>query len=551
MIKRHSRPNAMRWLVFNLAFVMVLAACGSTEGDESTTSSDSQAPATTAEGGGSTEAPTTTAAGEARGPLTVVMGVGAFESLDPHVAVSPPTNSITDGLYERLVVVGDDNSIQPMLATSWERTDDQTVVFELRDDATFSDGSAVDAAAVVATIQRLIDPANEFTRAGRFSDVESVEVLGETTVQFNLSAPFPNIFYNLATSAGSIINPAAITGGVDLNSASAGSGRFVLDEVAADGSITLAKNENYWGDPTNVDSLEFRAVADEATRVSMLRAGEAHIVANLPATLFDEIEGEAGVDVEIFPSNRVMHIGFNLGKAPLENPLVRQAMNHAVDKQAIVDVITMGLGVPANSYLAPTVPGFVETEGYPYDPERAKELLTEAGVELPLQLTLRYPEGRYFAGKEVSEAVQAYLQAVGIEAELVPMEFNTLLDAFRIPNSEGNEFELYFLGFEAFTGEPGGVTELVMHSDSVPPNGWNTMFYVRDEVDKLIDEASGTVDIDTRNSIYADVQRLISEDPPWLFLYTASSAWGVSADVGTMDVLPDDQLATNQLRWAG
>jgi len=480
--------------------------------------------------------------------IVVAMGVQSFEGLDPHMQASPPTNAIVRTLYDTLVIANAENQIHPMIAESWEALDDTTYVFHLRDGITFHDGTPLNADAVAASFARLLDPDNALTRRSQYEFISSVEALDDSTVQFTLAYPTGTLLNQLAYIGGAIISPAAIeASGADLAVAPVGSGPFKFADATGGEFISVERFDDYWNGPHALSEITFRPVTEDATRVIMLQTGEADIITNLPAASLEQVEADPNLQSVVAESNRVIHIGMNTAKAPFDNVLVRQALNYAVDKEAIVNGVLRGLGKVSDSYISDSTWGYFSTGGYAYDPERARELLAEAGYGDGFETTLWVPAGRYFMGQETAEAVQAYLAQVGIQAQLESIEWGAFTDDILRPLDDGNESQLYLLGWEASTGEPSGVSRWAFMTSSFPPAGWNTMFYSNPTLDGILEEAEMTVDDAARADLYKQAQNIVLEDAPWLFLHSLRSVWGANAALDNIVIQPDETLILNEV----
>lgn len=482
------------------------------------------------------------------GSIVVAMGVQSFEGLDPHMQASPPTNAIVRTIYDTLVIADANNQIHPMLADSWEAVDDTTYVFHLHPGVTFHDGTPLDATAVVASFERLLNPDNALTRRGQYEFISSVEALDDSTVQFNLAYPTGTLLNQLAYVGGAIMSPTAIeTYGADLATHPVGAGPFTFADATGGEFVTVERFDDYWKGPHALSEITFRPVTEDATRVIMLQTGEADIITNLPAASLDQIEADSSLQSVVAESNRVIHIGMNTTKPPLDNVLVRQALNYAVDKEAIVNGVLRGLGKVSDSYIADSTWGYVASGGYSYDPERARELLAEANLPDGFETTLWVPAGRYFMGQETAEAVQAYLAQVGVKATIESIEWGAFTEDILHPLDDGNESQLYLLGWEASTGEPSGVSRWAFMTSSFPPAGWNTMFYSNPELDGILEQAEITVDDATRADLYAQAQQIVVEEAPWLFLHSLRSVWGANAALDNIVIQPDETLILNDV----
>ncbi|GAA0712254.1 hypothetical protein Drose_13800 [Dactylosporangium roseum] len=472
--------------------------------------------------------------------LTVAVAAQNFESLDPQMSASPPTDSVTRLMYEGLLALNKDGAIEPRLATEWKNPEPKVWEFTLRSGVTFHDGAPLDAEAVATSFNHIIDPKAKKTRASEFSRVEKVSASGPMTVRFDLKVVWPTLPNELAYSAGAVVSPKAIAAGLDLASHAAGTGPYAFKSLG-DGAVTLTANTSYWGGAPKVETLKFVPVSAETTRVQMLKSGQADIVTALPISALSGLRSGGGTQVVSSPGGLVMHIGLNTQYAPLKDVRVRQAINLAVDRDAIIKTTLGGEALPADSYLAPTTSGYAKAEHYPYDVEKAKRLLADAGYPNGFDLTLTTPSGRYPMAAETAQAVQGYLSKVGIKVNIQTIDFGAEIDAVTKPLAE-NKVQSYLLGWQAATGEPGLVSDIVFKSSAVPPDGWNSMFYRNEEVDRALTEAATTVDEAQRNALYATAQRLVHQDAPWLFLYVPNNIVGAKKGLNGITTLPDGTL---------
>jgi ABC-type transport system substrate-binding protein len=239
----------------------------------------------------------------------------------------------------------------------------------------------------------------------------------------------------------------------------------------------------------------------------------------------------------------------NCQKAPFNDVRVRQALNYAVDREAIIKGILKGVGSPALSITSPIVWGYYPVGKYHYDPERAKELLREAGYPTGFSTTLWTPQGRYFMDLDTAVAVQAQLAEVGVKADVKVIDWATYLSSLRKPLDE-SETEMYLLGWEVGTGDLGYLLDLVFHSSAWPPASWNTMFYKDVAVDVLIEAGRVTTNLEDRYEIYKGLQKLVVDDAPWIFLYIYQSVTGLRTDVHGLELLPIEVFTIKNV-WKG
>lgn len=418
-----------RVLTAVIGFSLIAAACG---GD------DAGAPATTAapDTGADTTEPdddTTTDTTEPEevadgGTLRYGDAVGPSR-FDPHRSTIGQDIRFFAPVYDRLVHQDATGAFIPGLATDWFFNEDgTTLTFELRQGVTFHDGAPFDAEAVKANIERG-QTVEGSSIVADLAAIESVDVVDEFTVVFNLSEPNAILPGLLSHRAGSMVSPTAFDN-PDLDLAPVGAGMYRVTEYRVDDRIVYERFEDYWDDTvTGPDVIELRVLADDVTRVNALRSGEVD-VAIIRGTQIDEVE-QAGFNVYSAPALTYLVLYLNRARAEFENQLVRQAVNHAIDREAIVDVVLNGAGDTAvqpfpAGYFAhnPDFPG----DYYEYDPDRARELLAEAGLENGFEFEmLATALGVYV---QSAEAVQAMLAEVGITANIRQIEPAQSADIF-------------------------------------------------------------------------------------------------------------------------
>jgi peptide/nickel transport system substrate-binding protein len=436
-----------KWGGWLLAGALVLAtACGGDDDDDSG-ATPTDAPAVTAAPGddepegtdppdteapGTTAAPEETTAGDADIDPDGVLRIATFGSLLWDPAKSPSSYTITFlGLvYDRLVHTAPDGSLVPGLAESWEYSDDGTVLtFHLRDGVTFQDGEVFDAEAVKANIERS-KTVEGSTIASELANIAEVVVVDPLTVELHLSSPDATLPAVFCGRAGAMISPASLDD-PELDRNPVGAGMFTLASFAEGSDFSLERWDGYWDpDAVKLRGINVRVLPDTATRVNAVRSGEVDIAAIEPADVAT-LENVSGVTVRLNNTLRYVYLAMNTAEEPLGDLRVRQAIMHAIDREALVNGPFYGYGVPTqqpwpDGYF-PHVPELDDT--YPYDPERAKELLTEAGYPDGFSadiIVVPSPEVYALLG----EAVQAQLGEIGIDLRIqitAPTELGTAM----------------------------------------------------------------------------------------------------------------------------
>ena len=468
-----------------------------------------------------------------RDTLTIAIGAEP-EALDPVNMTSAPAATVGEHAVERLIYMEEDGELTPMLATDWDSNAAGDVwTFQIREGVTFHDGEPLNAEAVKANLDRFIDPEVGAAYAFLLGDVESIEATGEYELTINLQDSFAPILSHLSHSFIGIISPASFEdlSPDDTTDAAVGTGPYELVEWSRGDSITMVRNDDYWGDAPQIENLVFNFIPEDSARMVALETGEADAVMRVPPQDADRLDGDPDINVVYETSVRTIYIGFNNQREPFDDPLVRQALNYAVDKQAIVDSILDGNAFVADAPIVPAVFGHTSAGPYEYDPDRARELLAEAGYEDGLSTTLHHPTGRYLLDATIAEAVQSMLAEVGVDVTLETREWGSYLDFTAQPVDEA-EYEMYMLGWGTVTLDADYGLYALLHSNQWNPDGNNRGFYRNDDVDALLDQARVETDPATREQLYGEAITAIWDDAPWLFLHNEGQINAERADVG-------------------
>jgi peptide/nickel transport system substrate-binding protein len=472
----------------------------------------------------------------------LVYGRGAdSKSLDAASVTDGESIKVTKNIYDTLVDYGDDNTdIQEALATSWEVSDDAlTYTFTLREGVKFHDGTDFNADAVVFNFKRWMSGDGEYyyysSMFGGFEGdaghvIKEVKALDTYQVQFTLTRPQAPFLKNLAMPVFGIASPAAIEEhGDKFGENPVGTGPFKFVEWKRNETITLEKNEDYWmeGYP-KLDKVIFQSIPDNQSRLNALLTGAIDLMDGVSPSDVAKIDGEADYQVFTRPSMNVGYLGLNVEKGPLKNKLVRQALNHAVDKQAIIDAFYEGQAEPAKNPLPPIISGYNDDiDPYPYDLEKAKKLLKQAGYGDGFTMELwAMPVPRPYMpdGKKVAEAIQASFAKIGVNARIKSYDWATYLDLAR-----KGEADSFLLGWTGDNGDADNFLYVLLDKDTIDSN--NYARYSSDKVHDLLIKAQSTPDEAERTKLYKEAQEIIHEDAPWIPLVHSKPALGAHSKV--------------------
>jgi peptide/nickel transport system substrate-binding protein len=331
----------------------------------------------------------------------------------------------------------------------------------------------------------------------------------------------------------------------------AGTGPFLVKEWRKLDRLVLAKNPAYWDKDASgrtlpyLDELEWRVIPDDAARMIELEKGTVHVAVRVPPHDVPRLQRDPHVRLDFTTSVRTIFIGLNtrerspdkVGGKPniLADQRVRQALNHCVDKEAMVKTILGGQARVSDAPVVPQVFGYSKVGPYVFDPAKAAALLREAGVKTPLKVKFHTPRGRYVRDVQVAQAVQAMLGSCGFDVELTPLEFVAYLAFINKPASDAEQ-QMYLLGWGTVTVDADYGLYSLFHSSQWPPGPFNRGYYKSDAVDQLLDEARASANPVARQKRYAEAQRLMWDDAPWLFLHSESQITGMRQVVQGMNV---------------
>ena len=461
-------------------------------------------------------------------PGVLIVGqIAEPKSLDPHAVTAVNDFRILMNVYDGLVRYKDGTlEVEPALAESWTISDDGTVyTFDLRDGVSFHDGSPLTAEAVKFNFDRMLDENHPFYDTGPFplsfffSAIDSVTAEDADTVTFTLKEPYAPFLSNLAYPTGLIVSPEAVKEfGKDFGRHPSGTGPFRFAEWESNAKVVVVRNEDYWGGAPALEAVVFRPITDANTRVAEMLAGGIDLMVEVPPDSVATFTDDASYQVHEQAGPHVWFLILNAKEGPLADKKMRQAVNYAIDKKALVENVLQGTAEVA---AGPTPPAFAwayneELDPYPYDPAKAKSLIEEAG-HAGAELTFYVTEGGsgMLDPVPMGAAIQADLAEVGLNVEIETYEWNTFLGKVN-PGLEGKAdmAEMAWM-----TNDPDTLPYLALRSDAFPDKGgFNSGYYSNPEVDKLLEAARRSTDQEERAELYKQMQAIVHDDAPWAFI---------------------------------
>ncbi|MFP8782636.1 MULTISPECIES: ABC transporter substrate-binding protein [Planococcus] len=481
-------------------------------------------------------------------------------SLDPAEVTDSESENVAQSILETLVTFEEgETTVAPMLAEEWEEAEDGLAyTFTLKEGVQFHDGTEFNAEAVVSNFERWMNGgADQFPMYGSVFGgyegdethiIDSVEAEGEDTVKVTLNQVKPTFLKDLALTPFSISSPAAIEEhGEEYSANPVGTGPFVFDEWLRNDRVVMNKNEDYWleGYP-KLDSVIIRAIPDNSARLNALLSGEVDMIDGVDPDNVEQIENSEDLKVLKRPPLNIGYLGMTVTREPFDDKLVRQALSHAVDKQAMVDGLFAGQAEPAKNPIPPSVEGYNEDVGtYEYDPEKAKELLAEAGYPDGFEMELwAMPVPRPYMpdANKVAEFLQSSFADIGVTANIVTYEWATYLD-----RAKKGEADAFILGWTGTNGDADDFIYSLWHEDNI--GDLNSTQYANEELNQVLEEARTITDQERRNELYREAQEIMHEDPPIIPLVHPTPLLAAKSDITGFDPHPTGRLMTTKIEF--
>lgn len=457
--------------------------------------------------------------------ITVAQGADVV-TLDPHGTNDQPSARVRSQIYDTLIIQGEDLNLYPGLATSWKQIDELTWEFSLRRGVTFHNGETFTANDVKFTFDRLLDPATAADGAFILGAVENVEVIDDYTVRISTASPFAPLLNHLSHSATAILNEKAVREAGDGygTRTAIGTGPFKFVSWVSGSHVILTRNDDYWGEPAKSQTVVFRAIPEGTVRAIELETGGVDIAYALEPIDVQRLEFDPNIVLSRVETLSASYIGFNVQKPPFDNPLVRQAINHAIDVDVLVDVIYEGQAVRAFSPISSMVFGaHTDLEPYEYNPEKARQLLAEAGYPNGFSTSIWTNDNPL--RMQIAEVLQQDLKAIGIDVDVEIVEWGAYLE-----NTGAGLHDMFILGWVTVTADADYGLYALFHSSQFGSAG-NRTFYSNPRVDELLELGRATGDQAARLAAYREVQEILREEAPWVFLLFPEEVNGLRANV--------------------
>lgn len=472
---------------------------------------------------------------QAQKPVVVIYGV-PIDTLDPHNHIATWLESILGNMFEQPVEMSSPidpiNGWKPLLATSWKRLDPLRMQFRLREGVKFHNGEEFTSEAVKFAIDRIHGRVHkEFKGAvlSYYEIIDRAEPVDKYTVNVITRRPDPILVNRMGGFHTRIVPPRyyAMNSPAHVATNPVGSGPYRFVSWVKDGDLVMEANEQYWGGAPEIKKVIFRTAPEPSVRVSALLAGDADLAHAIPPEEIDYINRSGKAYVSHTASNRVALWRLERHRPPMSSKQVRQAVNYGVNMDGLLKTVYAGLGRRISTMVGAWHFGYDDSiPFYPYDPDRARQLIKQSGLSLPIEVNIHTIQGRYPKDKDMAEGIASELNKLGrefVRARVTLYEWGTHQKRLVACEDDGITFNSW--GNWMFDADisiyPWLYTKTAINTGEGCRQG-------KPEWDRLLDEGRTTLDMERRKRIYSELQRQIWEDPPFLFGHHVADIMGVS-----------------------
>lgn len=489
-------------------------------------------------------------AGNKPDELVLAWGTSQFQThgIDPQLHVGTIAETQLRHLYEPLVKFERDlTTISPALAVAWERIDDLTVEFRLRENVSFHNGEPFNAEAVRFSVLRPLSDETPGDARSTYATIQDVEIIDDMTVRVKTSRPDPALLARMTGFHMVIVAPVWASQGVEVVSREAvGTGPYKFVSWSPNEDLVLEANEEYWGGAPSIKRVRLRTIVEQATRVAALRSGEVHVAKDMPPEEIESINASGRARVGRAVSNRVPFYFITVDQKPFDDPRVRQAINYAANVDGVIEAVVLGNANRVATVLGPWIFGFDPTlEPYPHDPDRARQLLAEAGYPDGIDVKIWHIQGRYPKDKEVAEAMCQEMTKAGIRCTPELREAAALTDLQRAKESVGLIFASWgnwFFDADNTFVPLFGCEAAAQFNDYRRPYGCNQ------ELEDVLQAARVELDVEKRKELYAQAQRILYDDAAALFMYQLVDIFGIDNWV-KWEPRHDEMMWAHEMEW--
>jgi peptide/nickel transport system substrate-binding protein len=446
----------------------------------------------------------------------------------------PQFSTFWPTIYESVLWHDDRMNLVPNLAEKWE-VSGSDIKLTLKKGVTYHNGKPLDAESVKYAVEQITAPTSKSLWKSMVNGVKRTTIHDKQTITLHMEKPYRSVLMNLVTVA--LVEPGhAQAAGDKLGLQPVGTGPYRFVEYVPGSHLIVERNDRYHGAKPAIPRIHFRWIAENGTRLSALESGEVHFINNVPPDQVSRVEGNERLKLLTASTARIIYMGIRCDRPPFTDKRVRQALNFAVDREAITKAIMRGKAQPATSPIAPMIlGGDAKLPPYNHDPGKARALLKAAGAE-GATVNLGAPNGRYIMDRQVAEAVQGYLEKVGLKVTLEVPEWGAYVTEFL--KGDKMKYDLHLLGWGVITMEPD--YQARDHYHTANNKRWNACG--SPALDKMIDDAAVLMDRSQAREAYHKIFAAVWDEAPWLFLHYQPELIGTDRRLAGFTPLADEWL---------
>lgn len=459
--------------------------------------------------------------------------------LDPMLSSAFVDRIVFQSLYDKLVDLDSKGNIVPMLAEKWEISPDGLVyTFHLKKGVKFHDGTEFNADAVKFNLER--DKQKSSNRKGELSAVKEIKVVDPLTVQLILSKPYAPLLSQLTDRAGMMVSPTAAKKlGDKFQTAPVGTGPYKFESRSKGNQLVLVKNKDYWkADTPKSDKIVFKIMTDANVALVNLKSGQVDMTNRFPLNEAGKYANDSKISVINQPGPGFKGLMLNMKDPAFQDKRVRQALEKAIDREAIVKVALFGVGTPGRTALSPTSWAYDAAldKPQPADVEEAKKLLAAAGKADGLSFTIQTDSDPI--SQQVCQLLQKQFKAINVDMKIQKQDFGTLLD-----RTDKGDYQMAYMGWSGRTDPDGNFYSWVYSKGTD-----NFMGYADPTMDQLLEEGRTVTDQGTRKGIYQKIMVQLLDDVPYIYLYHENNVFGLSKAVQGFTPVPDGMIRTADMK---
>ncbi len=480
-----------------------------------------------------------------RGRTLTYAASADVDNLDPAQRGGTISAAVKDLLYSSLVDETPSREIAPDLAMSW-KADGTVWTLALRRGVKFQDGTPFNAQAVKAHYDRLFSAENPQRSSDWKPYLDRVEVVDDNTIRFVTKYPDPFFLLRLAASS-QIESPTAFKKyGKDIARNPVGAGPFRLQEWTPDVRVVVVRYDDYWGDKAYLDQVIIRPVPEPGARAIALESGDVQLADLISPEDMPRLRANPNLRLDSVSTVRQLTVGMNNTKKPFTDVRVRQALNYAVDRPAIAKGIFVGLAEVLPGAVPTLASGYAVVDSFPSDPDKARQLLADAGYPHGFTATLTGTKGRYFKDFEMMQAVQQMLKRVGVTTNIQVVEWARYLELVNIPPDK-SPLEMWLDGWSSDSATD--ILQQRFGCEFMRPHGVNLHGYCNRDLDALVNQAARTMDDTQRNTYLKLAQQLIQKDAPSIWGLETKSTAGMNKKLHGVLHYYDETLTVDEHTW--